>query len=258
MAVVIYRSGYGACHCTARRFESLYFNPPEDKKMTVDERRLRLIKWLEVITEDLRDLLLKQYIFRELQKIVEQNPRFAGVPGLFTKWMASNFAQATAVGIRRFAKPVKKGDNGISLIRFLIEVKAYPDLITRQYYIGLFEAINAPIHIGQNYFDDLAGEGEDKLPTSLIEKHIQQINDLKGAVRAVEKYVDKRIAHYDTKSPQVPTFGDLSKALATMEEVVLIYRRLLKGEGASRLLPTIQYNWMSIFQFPWLEPDDID
>lgn len=220
--------------------------------MTMDERRSRLIAWLEVITKDLQDLLLDQFIFRELQKIVQQNPRFAESPGLFTQWMASNFAQATAVGIRRHAKMDK---TSISLLRFLTEVKTYPDLISRQYYIGLYEAANAPIHMGENDFDDLAGVSKDYLPSSLID---QQIDDLKKSVHAVEKYVDKRIAHYDTKAPLIPTFGDLSDALATMERIVILYTRLLTGKGYSRLLPTIQFDWTSIFHFPWLEPDDFD
>src|SRR5262245_20815809 len=216
---------------------------------TIDERRSRLIEWLEIITKDLQDLLLDQFIFRELQKIVQQNPQFARSPGLFTQWMASGFAQATAVGIRRHAK---KDESSISLMRFLIKVKNSPELITRQYYIELYQAYGAPIHIGQNDFDDIAGAGNDRLPTSLIEQHI---DDLQRSVHAVEKYVDKRIAHYDIKAPvgPTPTFADLSAALATIGELVILYVRLLTGKGRSRLLPTIQFDWTSIFCFAWID-----
>jgi hypothetical protein len=215
---------------------------------TIDERRSRLIEWIEIITKDLQDLLLDQFIFRELQEIVQQNPQFARSPGLFTQWMASGFAQATAVGIRRHAK---KDDSSISLMRFLVKVKNSPELITRQYYTGLYREIDAPIHIGQNDFDDIAGAGNDRLPISLIEQHI---DDLQRSVHAVEKYVDKRIAHYDIKAPvgPPPTFGDLSAALATMERLVILYTRLLTGKGYSRLLPTIQFDWTSIFRFTWI------
>jgi hypothetical protein len=108
------------------------------------------------------------------------------------------------------------------------------------------------LHIGQNDFDDIAGVGNDRLPTSLIEQHI---NDLQQSVHTVEKYVDKRIAHYDIEAPvgPTPTFGDLSDALASMEKLVILYRRLLTGKGGSRLLPTIQFDWTSIFRFAWIE-----
>jgi len=52
--------------------------------MTIDQRRLRLIGWIEIIKKDVQGLLLDQFIFYELQKIVRENPRFAESPGLFT------------------------------------------------------------------------------------------------------------------------------------------------------------------------------
>lgn len=223
--------------------------------MTIDERRSRLIEWLEVITKDLQILLLNQYIFHELQKIVEQNPRFADSPGLFTQWMASNYAQATAVGIRRFAKYNEKDKDSVSLLRFLNEVKNHPDLITRQTHLQLYQGKGAYPHMGHSVFDGVAGEGNDLLPTSLIER---QIDDLKKSVHDVEKYVDRRIAHYDRRAPKIPTFGDLSAALASMGKIVILYGLLLTGQSMSQLLPTIQFDWMSIFQFPWMEPDDFD
>jgi hypothetical protein len=109
--------------------------------MTEEERRSRLIDWLEIIKNDVQDLLLDQYIFRELQHTIEQNPLFNESPGLFTQWMASGFAQATAVGIRRQAKLNR---DSISLSRFLNEIKHYPSLISRQYYIGLYQARKCP------------------------------------------------------------------------------------------------------------------
>jgi HEPN superfamily AbiU2-like protein len=221
--------------------------------MTIEERRLRLIEWLEVITKDVQDLLLDQFIFREFQNIVKQNPQFARSPGLFTQWMASGYAQATAVGIRRHAKESK---NSISLMRFLTEVKDNPELITRQNYIKLYQDKGAYIHMGQNDFDSVAGAGNDRLPISLIE---QQIDDLQKAVHTVERYVDKRIAHYDIKAPvgPTPTFGDLSDALATMEKLLILYLRLLTGKAWLGLLPTIQFEWMSIFRFPWVTQPDL-
>jgi hypothetical protein len=223
--------------------------------MTVNERRLRLIEWLEIIQKDLQVLLHNQHIFRELQKIAEKNPRFAESSGLFTQWMAWNFAQATAVGIRRFAKYNEKDKDSVSLLRFLNEVKKHPDLITRQTHLALYQGKGAYPHMGHSVFDEVAGEGNDRLPTSLIDG---QIDDLKKSVHDVEKYADRRVAHYDRRDPKIPTFGDLSDAMASMETIVILYRLLLTGQSMSQLLPTIQGEWMSIFQFPWVAPDDFD
>jgi hypothetical protein len=223
--------------------------------MTIDQRRLQLIGWIEIIKKDVEGLVLDQYIFYELQKIVRENPRFAESPGLFTRWMASGFAQASAVGIRRQARYDKRYPDNISLLRFLNEVKDNPDLITRQYYLELYKAKNAPVIIGENDFNTLAGAGNDQLPPARIDKHI---DELKSAADAVAIYVNRRIAHHDERVATIPTFGDLSAALATMEKLVLLYVRLLKGDATMQLLPTFSYDWTSIFRFAWLNPDHSD
>jgi hypothetical protein len=136
--------------------------------MTIDQRRLRVIGWLDVITNDVQWLLIDQHIFYELQKIVRQNPRFAECDGLFTRWMASGFAQASALGIRRQARYDKRYPDNISLLRFLTEVKDDPDLITRQHYLGLYKAQNAPLVLGEGDFDNLAGAGSDRAAIGVI------------------------------------------------------------------------------------------
>ena len=59
--------------------------------MTENERRTRLIGWLEVIYKDVQDLVIDNYLFWELQAIVRNNPRMRECSGLFTQWMASSF-----------------------------------------------------------------------------------------------------------------------------------------------------------------------
>jgi hypothetical protein len=172
--------------------------------------------------------------------------------------MASGFAQASAVGIRRHVKYKeyrKSDEDSVSLLRFLTEVKNHPDLITRQYYLDLYKAQNAYIEIGEKDFDNVAGVGNDRLPKARIVEHI---NELKGSARKVEKYVDKRVAHYDQKPPVIPTFGELKAALATMEKLTMLYLRLLQGPIYDQLLPIMQFDWKSIFYFAWLEPTRFD
>jgi len=217
--------------------------------MEEGERRARLIRWLEVIYSDAQDLLLDDHIFWELQDIVRNNPKFAEVSGLFTQWTASAFVQAAAVGVRRQAK---SDDDSVSLKRFLLEVQRYPSLVSREHYVSLFEGTDASlIEIGQEEFDDVAGEGGLYLSVALVEKHLRELDD---AVKDIEHYVDRRIAHYDKRglARPTPTFAGLSSALKTLEKLVRLYWKLLKGPAEITLLPTIQYDWKDIFRFPWM------
>jgi HEPN superfamily AbiU2-like protein len=219
--------------------------------MDTDQRRYRLIGWLDAIRADVEDLILDQHLFWKVQAIIKGNPRFTGEPGLFTHWMASSFAQASAIGVRRQAK---SGDDSISLSRFLQEVRAYPSLVSREFYLSLF--VDSPDWLkeaGADEFDAIAGKGAHQLPTARLD---EQIQGLDAAVSAIEHYVDRRVAHYDQRglARPVPTFKDLEDALKVLEGLVLFYWQLLKGGSISGgLLPTIQYDWQSVFTFPWIE-----
>jgi hypothetical protein len=217
--------------------------------MTEEERRARLIQWLDVILKDVQDLLLDDHIFWEFQKLVDANPKFKESPGLFTQWMASSFIQATATGVRRQAKI---NDDSSSLARFLAEVEKYPNLVSRAHYMSLY-AGKEPWHVemGEHDFDNVAGAGAAQLPIDLIRQHIA---DLKTAVDGIEHYVDRRVAHYDKRglAKPTPTFADLTDALATLERLVILYWRLLKGASNTNLLPTILFDWQQIFRFVWL------
>ena len=101
--------------------------------MDIDARRTRLIAWLEVIKDDVPDLMLDHHVFWEVQAILKANPKVTKASGLFIQWMASSFVQSAAVGVRRQAKG---GDDSVSLKRVLDEVRQYPELISRQFYLA--------------------------------------------------------------------------------------------------------------------------
>ena len=208
-------------------------------QMNEDERRARLIGWLETIFKDVQDLLLDDYVFWQLQEIVSENPRFKDCSGLFGQWMASAFVQATTMGVRRQAKI---GDDSVSLRRFLDEVRRYPSLVSRPHYMGLYAESDPWLtELGKRDFDRVAGEGAAHIPETLVQ---QQIQELTEAVHGIEHYVDRRIAHYDKRglAQPTPTFAELTQALKTLEKTVILYWRLLKGPSMSTILPTIQFD----------------
>jgi hypothetical protein len=212
------------------------------------QRRDRLIQWLEVIFRDLQDLLIKDHIFWKLQDIVRGNPKFKHASGLFTRWMASVFIQSAAAAVRRQAKT---NHDTVSLKRFLLEVQKYPGLVSREHYTRFFDGKKAwHIESAQRQFDGVADEGGTHISAALVE---QQLRELGDAVQGIEHYVDRRIAHYDKRglARPTPTLGDLSRALNVIEDLVTRYWVLLKGEAIS-VRPTIVYDWMDIFRFPWI------
>lgn len=219
--------------------------------MNESDRRARLIDWLDIIFRDVQSLLLDDHIFWEVQNIVDSNPRFATVPGLFTHWMTSAFAQATANGVRRQAKADKRS---ASLKRFLLEIQKYPCLVSRAHYVSLFQRKPSElIAAADSEFDDIAGKGRPYLPTVRVQKDLAKLT---ATVEGIEHYVDRRIAHYDMRNlahPK-PTFGELSDALKTLEKLVVDYWSLLKWESMQTILPTIQYDWKDIFRFTWEAP----
>jgi hypothetical protein len=163
--------------------------------------------------------------------------------------MASAFIQATAVGVRRQAKT---GDDSVSLRRFLDEVRSYPWLVSRAHYMSLYNGL-APWRIepGKRDFDRVAGEGAAHIPKELVE---QEIRELTETVKGIEHYVDRRIAHYDTRglAQPTPTFAELTQALKALEKTVVLYWRLLKGADMRTLLPSILFDWTEVFTFPWM------
>jgi hypothetical protein len=224
--------------------------------MDIDERRTRLIGWLEVAIKDVENLLLRHHIFEELQSIVRTNERFASASGLFNEWVALSYTQSATVGVRRH---LKVGDDSVSLKRCLEEIRKYPELVSRDFYIAFFA--DSPEWVtsktGHKYFDSISDESGKHIVVHLVDK---QLAELEAAAGAVEHYVDRRIAHYDKRglARSVPTFKDLEGALRALETLVIFYWTLLKGSSLVGLTPTIQYDWQDVFEFAWIERETQD
>jgi len=216
--------------------------------MTDEERRARLIKWLEEIYREVQQQLLNEFLFWELQKIVNENENFRDASGLFTRWVADGFKNSAMVAARR---QIKLSKDSISLKGFLEEVKKFPELISRAHYMSLFAGEHKHlVEMGERDFDKVAGVGVDHIPIAFVEK---QIAELSASAAKVEKYADRRVAHFDKRDPAwpFPTFDDLTGAIKAQEKVVIFYWWLLKGANVSTLLPAIIFDWHDVFKFPW-------
>ena len=224
--------------------------------MTEEERRKRLIRWLDVIYKDVQDVLLDDHVFWEIQEIFKTNSRLSSTPSIFNQWMASGFIQSAALGVRRQAD---KDDNCVSLYRFLLELKKFPVLASREYVVGMYSASRLPGHVGEHLangdYDRLVGPSLSQPNPDQIQT---EIDELLTKTDQIRHYVDRRAAHYDQRGVQkpIPTFNDLTECLILFERLIKKYKILLTGAGQSTLLPVFQYDWKAVFYFPWLSPPE--
>jgi len=219
-----------------------------------DERK-KLTEWVENISKDVKDLILDHHIFWEVQQIIRSNPRFANVSGVFTQWMASNFIQAAAVGVRRQAD---LNPDCISLRKFLREVKNSPALLSREYYVSvsLQAAKDWPEECAEGFanglYDQLVGLGMSQPAPAQVQS---EIDELVSTTERIRGFVDRRVAHVDRRGLQqpLPTFDGLADCLVLLERLMVKYYNLLTATDSGELLPQTLSDWKAIFRFPWLE-----
>jgi hypothetical protein len=217
--------------------------------MTDQERLRRALGWLDIVAGEVVELLINNYVFWEVQKVIGANQKLQHTESIFFEWMVSVFAHSAAVGMRRQAD---LDDQSVSLHRLLVELQKYPHLVTREYHRNLYKNGSARVQpLVDIAFDNYVGPGCTQLDPARIQKDI----DLLGvASKKIHHYTDRIVAHYDQKGLKqpVPTFHDLSNCLLEMDELVLKYSELMKGEAKTTLLPTFMYDWKSIFRIPWI------
>jgi hypothetical protein len=66
------------------------------------------------------------------------------------------------------------------------------------------------------------------------------------------RHVNKRVAHFDERElPEVPTYGEINRALDFVGEVLNRYESLLKAAEWERLVPIHQSDWTQAFTVAW-------
>lgn len=222
--------------------------------MTDQERLRRALKWLDIIAAEVIELLINNYVFWEVQKIIRANRKLQQTESIFFEWMGSVFAHSAAVGVRRQAG---LSDQGISLRRLLVELQRHPHLVTREYHRNLYKDKSARVQRAvDKAYDTYVGLGRTELDPARIQ---EDIDLLSAASEKIRHYTDRVVAHHDQRGlgKPVPAFHDLSNCLLEMDELVLKYSELMKGEAKITLLPTFLYDWKSIFRIPWIEDGPI-
>lgn len=100
----------------------------------MNERLIKWIKWLKVIHDDIRSLLLNRNIFWEVQNIIKLNKDIQK-PSSFYQYLGDTYVAYSASAIRR---QIKIDNQSISFARLLSEIVEDPIPLSRSYYKSLY------------------------------------------------------------------------------------------------------------------------
>jgi len=229
--------------------------------VTLDQLLPKWLKWLETIEGHVRSMLSDRYIFREVIKIVEANPKTHD-PNDFVMWFVQQYVEAASIRVRRL---VDRDDRTVSLRRLLKDIEDHADAITRKWFVQQFTQDHltgdeprdsTAIGMAHGAFDRWSGKGKGHADFRIVMGHRRQLED---ACKAIHRYVDKRIAHHDaipTETLPLPTWGDLDRAIDTIDKKTCRCIALLRQAGVKNgsLTETWQYEWTNVFEHPWKPP----
>ena len=202
--------------------------------------------WLEIIHEDIRELLVRKYIFQEVQDIIKSNPKIHK-PSSFYDWLSIVHSVDISIGIRRQLDANKKS---VSFTRLLTEIIEEPEVLSRERFVGLYPDEEYRRDYGHKDFDDFAGKGNAYIYSELVQT---DLNDLRESGKDIREFANKRVAHYSENSPSKPvTDTKVVSCLDLLEKLLIKYELLFHAATYDGILPVWQYDWKEIFREPWI------
>jgi hypothetical protein len=211
----------------------------------MDQRLAKWLNWNESIQIDVTGLLTAKRTFHEVVDMIQENPLLPKTSE-FYGFLGNTYTSHVVMGLRRH---LKAGSGQMSLAQLLCEFIESPHLLTRSYFVKLYDGSPAQIFANSD-FDKFATAGAAHIDPDLVKLDLQ---NLKQEALRCEAFADKQVAHRDSKAPKVgPTYNELDKCLELLDELCVKYNLLLRAQGMSTLLPTRQYDWTPVFRTPWI------
>lgn len=201
--------------------------------------------WLSTIHREVQGLLVNRHIFREVQAIIQANPKIQ-LASSFYEWMGNTYATTAVIGVRR---QLDKDPDSISFARLLGEVAANPEILSRGRYVALCKT--NPRDLADKDFDRLAGNGAAHIDPSVPRAKLGKLEDI---AKRIGKYATKRIAHFDkSEFKNLPTYAELDECLDYLEGLLKRYLLLFRAQAHTTIVPVWQYDWKQVFRRPWIE-----
>ena len=268
--------GQSLCHseraCSApRRITSLSggsMNPCERA-----EFRKKLESDLKTAGDEVIRLFAQRRVFEGLAKVFQESPAVnVEWTQLHTFLFAGYVAQA-CLRLRRLMDHDRRNDP-VSLASIVWRVCKHPDILTRAEYVSRFtsglkvrgarcqvpqvaglalQAVSEHMECEANeLFDRFTGPGQPCLDPARLCKACLPARWNCAKVLA---YVDKRLAHYDRKRPEDPTWGELDEAIDAAGDLYCDLSVLIVGSAPKRdeLAGTWQgAAWEPLLEVPWV------
>jgi hypothetical protein len=211
----------------------------------MDPKLRKWLNWLRVIHDEVQHLLISQNIFWEVQNIIVTNPRLHQ-PSAFYSYLGNTYVSHAVMGVRRQLKADKQS---ISFVRLLEEIVDSPQILSREYYVGLYKG-SAVEDLADQDFDKFSGTSHAHFCPHMVCNDLAQ---LKEVARRCEEFADKRVAHWDKRDLKVlPRFDDLDMCIEFLDKLYVKYHLMFHAQAMDSLMPTYQYDWKAVFREPWI------
>lgn len=204
-----------------------------------DYWRIMLADIHEDTEQILEDHLL---IFKEYVALVNAAPKKVRSPFNFHDFVRRQHGVAVALFIRR-----QLDTKYNSLYHLLSELIKHHDLITYQWFLSEYKYDWASADFKQFTKDGI------HLDSSIPTKDRKLLTQLGSKI---DSYVDQKLAHRSNNTPLVATFNDIDKFLKEFETILKKYILLFTGSGYTQIAPIYQYEWRTIFYYPWVKKDN--
>jgi hypothetical protein len=215
----------------------------------MDSKLKKWLRWLKVVHDDIQQLLIKRNIFWEVQDIIRTNAELHK-PSSFYSYLGDTYVAYISIGIRR---QIKIDRQSISFARLLTELAKTPAVLSRKYYVSLYEGSTVE-QLADRGFDRFCGTDKTCVSPDMV---LADLGELNRAAWVVEDFADKRIAHHDKQQPKMlPRFEQVDSCLDALDKLYCKYHGVFHASAMSTLMPVYQYDWKEIFTVPWLKYEE--
>ena len=214
-----------------------------------DQLRQKWKSWLNEIGNQLGWLLVGHDIYYRLKDIVLSNTKIQS-PFTLHKLIIDNYVAKVITSIIRLTD---NHPGTISLYWLIKGIENNPDVITRDYFISQWRDDPTKENgTASQTFDMFAKVGEQCVDPEKLNSDIQK---LKEETDIIKTFRDKWIAHLDEKQKieQIPSFGDIDKALDVIDEVWRDYNLLLTCSCVPRTRKPGIGDWEAPLRHRWIE-----
>ena len=205
------------------------------------------VQWLEKIESDLYCVVNNQQIYKYFINVVNANIDHikANEGSLFCDFVRQCYGVQAASAIRR---QIKEGDDSISLMRLLKQIKQCASQFTYDFYLKCYPVINEH-EVQKSKFQEFSDDGK-TISEDKIDDDIEELEK----IGKVADFVDRKIAHLDKRGlKELVTYNDLEESINILNKMICKYIRLITNAVPeySSLEATIQWDWEKIFSVPF-------